>query len=161
MSRPFSNFEMEQWLPRLRAEVFPFFADAANLEAITPPWLQFRILTPPPLVMRPGLRIDYQLRIHGFPARWQSEITAWEPPARFVDEQRRGPYRWWRHEHLFEERDGGTLCRDRIEYAAPGGPFRSWIERLWVRPDIERIFAYRRETLARRFGKDTPDRPAC
>lgn len=144
---------MEQWLPRPRSEVFPFFADAGNLERITPDWLRFHILTPRPITMQVGQRIDYRLRIRGLPARWQSEITAWEPPCRFVDEQRRGPYRLWHHEHRFEEKDGGTLCLDIVHYAAPGGPFRPLIERWFVRPDVERIFAHRRRALDALFGR--------
>jgi ligand-binding SRPBCC domain-containing protein len=144
----------ELWLPRPRAEVFPFFADARNLEAITPGWLRFQVLTPGPLEMRTGLRIDYRLRVHGLPLRWQSEITVWEPPQRFVDEQRRGPYRLWRHEHRFAERDGGTLCADHVRYAVPGGEL---VYRLFVRRDVERIFEFRRRRLTERFGSVPPD----
>lgn len=139
----------EFWLPRASGEVFPFFADARNLEAITPDAVRFEILTPPPIVMRVGLRIDYRLRIQGIPIRWQSEITAWDPPRRFVDEQRRGPYRLWIHEHSFEERDAGTIVRDQVQYAAPGGPL---VERLLVRPRLRRIFAYRHARLRERFA---------
>lgn len=128
--------------------MFPFFADARNLERITPPWLRFRILTPGPIEMRVGALIDYRLRIRGVPVRWRTRIAAWEPPHRFVDEQVRGPYRRWVHEHTFEPTDGGTLCRDRVEYAVPGGAL---IARLLVRPDVERIFAYRRAVLASLF----------
>jgi ligand-binding SRPBCC domain-containing protein len=151
------TFETELWLPRPREEVFAFFAEAGNLEAITPDWLSFAILTSRPVVMRPGTMIDYRIRLHGFPVRWRTEITAWEPPARFVDEQRQGPYHLWIHEHLFEEREGGTLARDRVQYAVPGG----WlIERLFVRKDVEKIFAFRQEKLASLFGKQpgTPGR---
>jgi ligand-binding SRPBCC domain-containing protein len=99
--------------------------------------------------MAVGTRIDYRLRIHGVPVRWQSEITIWEPPVRFVDEQRRGPYQLWSHEHTFVKRDGGTLCRDVVSYAAPGGRL---VHRLLVGPDVQRIFEYRREALARVFA---------
>jgi len=132
--------------------VFPFFADAFNLERITPPLLRFRVVTPRPIAMRAGTRIDYRLRIHGVPVRWQSEITAWEPPFRFVDEQRRGPYRLWSHAHTFVARDGGTLCRDVVTYAAPGGAL---VHRLLIGPDVRKIFQYRRQALAGLF----PGRP--
>ena len=97
-------------LPRPIDEVFPFFADAHNLETLTPPWLKFHVLTPKPIAMAVGTKIDYKLRIRGLPLRWRSEITAWEPPFRFQDEQLRGPYRQWIHEHTFQEADGMTLA---------------------------------------------------
>jgi ligand-binding SRPBCC domain-containing protein len=143
------RFTAEQWLPRPLAALFPFFADAANLERITPPWLGFRILTQPPIAMRPGALIDYRITVHGFPLRWRTRIAVWEPPHRFVDEQLRGPYRRWVHEHTFVERDGGTLCRDDVRYAVPGGAL---VDRLLVRRDIERIFAFRRAALAELAG---------
>lgn len=138
-----------QWLPRRLEEVFGFFADARNLERITPSWLHFSVLTPAPIEMRAGALIDYRLRVRGIPLRWRSEITAWEPPLRFVDEQRRGPYRMWVHEHTFTQRDGGTEVGDRVTYAVPGG----WlIERLLVGPDVRRIFAHRRRVLTGLLG---------
>jgi ligand-binding SRPBCC domain-containing protein len=140
----------ELWLPQPREKVFSFFADARNLQAITPPWLDFRIANPGPIEMKVGACIDYRLRVHGIPMRWQSEITAWEPPVRFVDEQRRGPYRSWIHEHTFEEKDGGTLVKDHVRYAVPGGKL---INRLFVSRDVRRIFAYRCERLARLLGQ--------
>ncbi|MHC4949011.1 MAG: SRPBCC family protein [Planctomycetota bacterium] len=134
--------------------VFAFFADARNLERITPDRLRFHVLTPAPLEMREGLRIDYRLRLRGVPLRWQSEITAWDPPRRFVDEQRRGPYRWWVHEHLFEAvGPDATLVRDRVDYRAPGGGL---VHRLLVAPDLRAIFAYRASVLRSMFGEATP-----
>lgn len=143
------EFRSDLWLPSPLDEVFSFFADARNLELITPPWLRFHIVTLRPIEMRPGTRIDYQLRIRSFPMRWQSEITAWEPPHRFVDEQRRGPYRLWHHEHNFERRDGGTLCRDAVRYAVP---FDRLSHRFMVRPDIEQIFAFRQKKMTELFA---------
>lgn len=146
------------FVARGRSEVFAFFADPRNLEALTPPWLRFRILTPPPISMREGLRIDYRLSLHGLPLRWQSEITAWEPPHRFVDEQRRGPYRLWVHEHLFRDGDGGgTEIVDEVRYAVLGGRL---IERLFVDPDLARIFDFRQrriEALLAAPGSPSPD----
>jgi ligand-binding SRPBCC domain-containing protein len=144
------RFEMEQWLPRPRVEVFPFFADAANLQAITPPWLDFKVVTPGPLSMRSGALIDYRLKLRGIPIGWRTEISVWEPPFRFVDRQLKGPYRQWIHEHTFEEKDGGTRCRDVVDYAVPGGAL---VNRFFVRRDVETIFAYRRERLAQLFGE--------
>lgn len=139
MSRTF-RLDAELDLPRPREEVFAFFADPRNLEAITPPWLRFRIASEGPLEMRAGALIDYRLSLRGIPFGWRTLISAWEPPQRFVDEQLRGPYRLWRHEHRFEERPGGTRILDRVDYQVPGGAL---VERLLVRPDLERIFAWR------------------
>lgn len=143
------RLDTELWLPKPRLEVFPFFADAANLQRITPNWLSFEILTPKPIPMHVGAKIDYRLRVRGLPIRWQSEITAWEPPYRFIDEQRRGPYRIWKHEHRFEEKDGGTLCTDHIQYAVWGGAL---VNRLFVRRDVARIFEFRQVALKQIFA---------
>jgi len=142
-------FESELQLARPVSEVFPFFADARNLQALTPDWLNFEVLTPGPVELRVGALIDYRLRVHGLPLRWRTHIKVWEPPRRFVDEQLRGPYRQWVHEHTFTERNGGTLARDVVHYAVPGGAL---VNRLFVRRDVERIFAFRREQLLARFG---------
>jgi ligand-binding SRPBCC domain-containing protein len=138
------------WLPRPIEEVFAFFADAHNLEAITPPGLHFRTVTPDPIVLALGTRFEHRLRVKGIPVRWESEITAWEPPHRFVDEQRRGPYRIWKHEHRFVSRDGGTDVSDHVEYSVPGG---AAINYLFVAPDLRKVFAYRREALLARFRR--------
>jgi hypothetical protein len=138
-----------QVVRRERDEVFAFFANADNLENMTPPWLRFRIVTTLPIEMRTGARIDYVLRLHGIPIHWTSEITAWEPPFRFVDEQIRGPYRLWKHEHRFEVVSGGTRVIDTIQYAVPGGPM---VHRFFVAPDLERVFEFRKERLGARFG---------
>jgi ligand-binding SRPBCC domain-containing protein len=129
--------------------VFPFFADAFNLEELTPPWLHFEVVTPQPIAMAKGTRIDYRLRVRGLPLRWTSAITEWDPGRSFVDEQVRGPYRLWRHRHVFRPDGGGTLAEDRVEYEVLGGAL---VDRLLVRPDLERIFRFRREALERRFG---------
>ena len=133
-------------------EVFEFFADAHNLEQITPPWVRFEVLTPSPIEMRVGALIDYRLRIRGLPVRWQSEISAWQPPYRFVDEQRRGPYRLWHHEHTFEAVEGGTAIRDVVDYRGPGWLLEPLLNRLLIRPDVDRIFAYRHQQLVARYG---------
>lgn len=142
-------FRTEQWFPAPPESLFPFFGDAFNLERITPDLLRFRVVTPPPIDMDVGTLIDYRLRVRGVPVRWRTRITAWDPPHRFVDEQLRGPYRRWIHEHRFEAEDGGTRMIDTVDYAAPGG---RWIERLLVDRDVEAIFAYRREELTGLFG---------
>lgn len=143
------ELQRSQIVARSRDEVFAFFSNAENLEILTPPWLQFRILTGRPIDMHEGARIDYMLRLHGIPVRWTSEITAWEPPLRFIDEQIRGPYRLWVHEHRFESADGGTRVIDHVRYAVPGGRLAN---RLLVAPDIDRVFRFRGQRLEKMFG---------
>lgn len=138
----------EQRVRRCREEVFPFFADALNLEKITPPFLRFEVLTSGPIAMYAGQCIDYRLRLHGLPIRWRTEISVWEPPVRFVDRQLRGPYRWWRHEHRFLDEGDTTLVQDRVEY----GMWLGWLlNPLLVARDLRQIFGYRREQLDREF----------
>ena len=142
------EFQSELWLPLPPVELFPFFADAANLDALTPAWLNFHIVTPSPIAMREGALIDYRLRVRGVPLRWRTRINVWQPPDLFVDEQVRGPYRQWIHEHTFEARDGGTLARDHVRYAVA---LDFLVHRLFVRPDMERIFQFRSEALRKLF----------
>lgn len=144
-----------QWLPLPRTEVFPFFADAHNLERITPALLRFRVLTPAPIAMHPGALIDYRLRLRGVPIRWQTEITAWDPPSAFGDRQRRGPYAEWLHTHTFTDEDGGTMIRDEVRYRLRGPAIVSGVVNRWlVAPDTRRIFAFRHEAIARIFQLD-------
>ena len=138
------------WLDKPLEGVFEFFADAHNLQEITPPFLSFEVLAPRPVPMHVGQTIDYRLRVRGLPLSWRSEITAWEPPYRFVDEQVRGPYRAWVHEHRFSERDGKTLAEDSVCYAVPGG---SLVHRLFVERDVRKIFEYRKQRLEELFGR--------
>lgn len=138
----------EVYLPRSIDEVFAFFADAGNLAIITPPWLKFQLLTPGTVKMQPGTLIDYRIRVHGFPIRWRTEITEWEPPHRFVDIQLRGPYSLWNHTHTFEERSGGTLCSDYVRYRPRGGTFIHW---LFVERDVKQVFQYRQRRLKELF----------
>ena len=144
------DFHTELSIPMPLDKVFPFFADANNLETITPGWLRFEIVTPTPIEMDVGTLIDYKLRYRGVPLKWQSEILEWDPPNRFVDRQVLGPYRKWIHQHLFEEREGYTLAIDQVEYAVIGG---SLVNTLVVRRDVEQIFSYRKENLLEIFGK--------
>jgi ligand-binding SRPBCC domain-containing protein len=146
-------------LPAERA--FAFYADARNLEAITPPWLAFRVVTPGAIAMAAGTLIDYRLTLHRVPVRWRTRIEAWEPPRRFVDVQVSGPYALWKHTHAFEPLgDGRVEIRDRVRYALPLGPLGALAHVLFVRRDLERIFDYRRGAVAERVGRlGPPGRP--
>jgi ligand-binding SRPBCC domain-containing protein len=142
-----------QWLPRPRPEVFTFFADPRNLERITPAFLHFHVVTASPIEMRAGALIDYRLRLRGVPLRWQSEITQWDPPHRFADAQRRGPYRQWDHTHTFEEESGGTMVRDHVLYRLLGPDLITRaVNALLVAPDTRRIFGFRHAALEECLG---------
>jgi ligand-binding SRPBCC domain-containing protein len=139
----------EQVLPGSPEEVFEFYADAGNLERITPAWLGFRIVTPQPIDMRAGAHIEYRLKLHGVPVNWLTRIETWEPGVRFVDVQLKGPYRLWHHTHTFEPDDGGTRVRDEVRYALPLGPLGELAHRLIVRRDLDRIFDFRHASVSK------------
>lgn len=133
--------------------MFAFFADALNLERITPAFLRFQVLTPPPIAMAPGALVDYQLRLHGIPVSWRTEIAACDPPHRFCDVQLRGPYREWVHTHTFEPQDGGTMVHDVVQYRLIGPDAATrLIHRVLVGPDTTRIFEHRHTTIEDAFS---------
>ena len=144
-----STLERTQTVPLPLEEAFAFFADPRNLAAITPPWLQFRILAAPERLER-GSTIRYRLAVKHVPIRWLTEITAWQPPRAFTDVQRRGPYRRWVHDHRLTPVAGGTEIHDRVGYAVPGGRI---VDRLLVRPLVEEIFDYRAERMRELLGR--------
>lgn len=141
------RLEREQLLPHPVDEVFPFFADARNLERLTPPLLRFEVLTPGTIEMREGSLIEYRLRLHGVRVQWLTRIEEWEPGVRFVDMQLAGPYRLWHHTHTFEASGSGTLMRDEVRYVLPTWPLGEVALPL-VRRDLARIFDFRRDTVA-------------
>ena len=140
-------------VPASLTDTFAFFADAANLPRLTPPWLHFSVLTQMPVEMRAGLEIEYRISLYGVPIPWRSRIEVWEPGVRFVDWQIVGPYRWWRHEHRFELAGGGTRVVDHVDYAPRAGLLTGAL----VRRDLQRIFAYRHEVLRRIFDEGDRD----
>jgi len=147
--------ERTQRIEQPLERTFEFFAEAGNLEAITPPWLGFRIATPRPIAMGAGALIEYRLRLHGIPLRWKTRIETWEPPHRFVDAQLSGPYALWHHTHTFEaDGDGATLMHDRVRYRIRFGPLGRIALALFVRRDLERIFDFRREAIEGLLGPD-------
>jgi ligand-binding SRPBCC domain-containing protein len=141
-------------------EVFAVFSDASNLDALTPPFLRFQILTPMPVELRVGAQLDYQLSLFGVPVRWRTRISDWQPQERFVDEQESGPYAFWRHTHEFEAREGSTLMRDIVDYSEPFGPVGTVAHVLFVRRTLDRIFDFRRDAILRLLDRSRTDQPA-
>jgi ligand-binding SRPBCC domain-containing protein len=138
------RLERSQRIRRPIGEVFPFFADAANLEAITPGFLRFRITSSLPIQMKEGAEILYSLSMYGIPFRWRTRITDWQPGMRFVDEQAKGPFALWRHVHTFEAQGpNSTLMRDEVAYKVPFGPLGDIVNRLLVRRTVAKIFDHR------------------
>lgn len=131
------------------ATVFRLFEDPRNLEQITPPWLNFRILDPDRVAMRAGAEIDYIIRWLCVPLKWKTNITEYDPPHQFVDEQARGPYSLWHHEHTFEETPAGVIIRDRVDYRLPLGVFGRIAHALLVKRQLLEIFRYRQESIQR------------
>lgn len=131
--------------------VFGFFAEATNLQIITPPELCFRVLTPEPIEMRQGTVIDYRLRLYSMPFRWQAKITHWDPPHRFVDEQTRGPYKKWIHTHRFSVHDGLTTIADKVSYRLPLWPMGEIFYPV-VCSQLRRIFHFRQQAVRDSLG---------
>ena len=151
--RPSGHIEelhAETWVPAPVDTAFAFFADATNLERLTPTWLNFQIVTSTPIVMQAGTIIDYRIWLYGVPIPWQTKIEIWEPGVRFVDVQVAGPYLWWRHEHRFEASGNGTRVIDHVEYVPRARALSGRV----VRRDVERIFAFRQVALTKVFTLD-------
>ena len=147
------HLERHVVVKRSLAEVFEFFSNPANLQQLTPPWIQFNIVGSSTDDVQVGTLIDYKLKVRGIPLRWRSVISEWDPPKSFVDEQVRGPYRMWHHTHTFEETADGVKVGDIVRYAVPGGPlFEGLVERIAVGPDVRKIFDYRCARLQALFG---------
>ena len=136
-----------QRLPGTPDDVFPFFADARNLEAITPPLLRFEVVTPDPIEMRVGTLIQYRLRVHGLPVRWLTSIQAWDPPHRFVDVQVSGPYALWHHTHEFRADGDTTVMTDVVRYSIGFGALGELAHRLFVGRDVDAIFRFRESAV--------------
>ena len=152
MAQPYV-LSREQRFAQPRAELFEFFADAGNLSTITPPFLDFRILTPMPMEMRAGARLDYRIKLYGLPVTWKTLIESFDSPTSFVDTQIEGPYRLWHHTHTFEDtEDGGTLMRDIVRYRLPFGPLGKLTHAVMIKRTLKRIFDFRYDKLREIFG---------
>lgn len=142
-----------QFIPAPISEVAPFFADEKNLEAITPPWLHFKVLGKSTPSMESGTLIRYRLKLHGVPVKWVTKISDWHPEQGFVDEQLKGPYAKWVHRHTFEPFAGGTLMTDYVRFRLPMGLLGNIAAGWAVSHDVDKIFAYRRRFIDKLYKK--------
>ncbi|MCB0361117.1 MAG: TIGR01777 family oxidoreductase [Bdellovibrionales bacterium] len=142
-------FKTEHWFTAEANEVFSLFRDAKNLEKITPPWLRFKLLNQSTENIEKGTLIDYVISIRGFPIKWKTEIQNWNPPHLFVDDQIKGPFKRWHHAHQFDPYPKGILMKDQIVYQVPFGRLGSLLIERYVRKDIMRIFAFRKQSIDR------------
>lgn len=149
-----SEFIVKQWLPKPVSEIFPFFQNEKNLEILTPPFLNFKVLGKTTENIESGTLIDYQLQLHGLPIRWRTEILDWTPPHKFVDTQIKGPYSLWHHTHTFEELGGGTLMTDCVQYKVPLGVLGKITAGHFVANDVGKIFKYRKVKSRELFGSN-------
>ena len=143
--------QRETFVAKPIQEVFNFFSKTENLILITPAHLNFKIATPGPILMAKGTMIDYKLKLYGIPFKWKTEITAWQAPFTFTDKQLKGPYLKWIHQHQFEEREGGTLMTDRVEYAIPGWIIEPLIYTFFIKGNIDAIFNFREKSVTEIF----------
>ncbi len=140
------QLQREQWVPKSVEAAFAFFSRPENLQAITPAWLDFQLVSVPVELCR-GALIRYRLRWHGLPLSWTTEIAAWEAPFRFIDTQISGPYALWHHEHSFAPENDGTRILDEVTYVLPFGFLGQLAYLALVRQDVEKIFDYRQQRL--------------
>lgn len=147
------ELKREVFIPASVEKVFSFFSAAENLNLITPPWLDFEILTPLPVKMGKKTLIDYSIKLLGVPMVWKTEIAEWRPHEIFIDRQIKGPYRVWEHTHLFEEKNGDTQMTDVVRYAVPGFVLSPLVHFFFVRPRLEKIFVFREQKILDLFAE--------
>ncbi len=147
------SLTFETKLYRPLDEIFNFFSNAENLTAVTPTDVEFSMLTPTPIKMHVGTMINYRIKLMGVPFFWCTHINMWEPPYRFADEQLKGPYVFWHHEHTFEQKEGYVLMTDKLHYLSPGWFLEPLINRFFVTPQIKKIWVFRDQQFKKLFGK--------
>jgi ligand-binding SRPBCC domain-containing protein len=154
---PIHVLRSAQIVPATIDECWDFFSNPRNLARITPPALDFHILSDLPPAIYPGMMIEYRVRpLLGIPMTWLTEITQVEPQRHFVDEQRVGPYAIWHHEHFFTALDGGrTEIRDVVHYVLPFGWLGNMVHPFLVTPELRKIFAFRERAVTEIFGDAT------
>ena len=152
MSRLFS-FDALQRFPAKQEDVWQFIASPHNLSLITPPSMRFEIVSGAAAPIAHGTVITYTVQpFAGWRVRWVTEITEVDEGRRFVDEQREGPYAFWRHEHVLRTVDGGVEMADHVDYRIPYSLAGDMAHFLFVKSRLKQIFRYRYEKLAGHFG---------
>ena len=151
------ELKVKQFIKLPIEEVFNYFSNPANLQKITPTYLNFRIKNQLPLRMNKGQLFEYQLRVRGIPINWKSLISSYNPPYSFVDEQIKGPYSSWHHTHTFKEENGGTSIFDEVKYSLPLGFIGGIINSIWVKRDLDSIFKYRRKMIEKTLKNSSND----
>lgn len=148
------HLKSTQFLPISLEEAWDFFSSPENLQAITPDYLGFEIVNKSGNRMYSGQIIQYKVHpILNIPLNWVTEITHVEQHHFFVDEQRFGPYAFWHHQHVFEEKDGGVEMTDILTYKLPFGILGEFAHWLFVKKQLSGIFQYRFDVLKRRFDR--------
>jgi len=141
------TFESTTILNERIDKVFDFFCNAENLQKLTPDSLNFKIKSELPIKMEKGALIDYRINLYGIPVNWKTEITEWEPPYKFEDTQLKGPYKLWKHQHIFKEVGNKTEMTDIVDYNPKGWPFNTLLNKLFVRKEVEKIFQFREQKI--------------
>jgi ligand-binding SRPBCC domain-containing protein len=146
------QIKSKQVLSMTLEESWDFFSDPGNLSKITPPWLNLKITSDLPDKMYEGMIITYKVYpFLGIPSNWVTEITHMKERQFFIDEQRFGPYKFWHHQHHFNEVEEGIEMTDIVNYALPLDPFSRPLNGLIVRKKVEEIFAFREDVLKNLF----------
>jgi ligand-binding SRPBCC domain-containing protein len=148
------NLFREQIVNKPLEEVFAFFEKPENLEVITPKWMKFKIKTPPPLIMKVGAEFDYIINLMKIPLKWKTIITEYEPPYKFVDVQKKGPYKKWIHTHTFEAIEDKTKITDNVDYEVPAGILGSILNKIYIGKTLNAIFNFRETTINRMFNSN-------
>lgn len=141
----------EQYIPRKKKDLFPYFSVETNLEELTPPYLNFKVVHKSSEKISEGTELSYKLKLRGLPIDWTSKIIGWNAPTSFVDTQIKGPYKKWHHEHTFQDLGEGCLMRDVITYQLPMGWLGEVVASRWVQSDLKKIFNFRRKVIYERF----------
>ncbi len=143
----------EQIIPVPVEEVWAYFCDPKNLNAITPPDMNFDIIQGGTVKMYEGQIIEYRVEfLRGVRSLWLTEIAHVRDGEYFVDEQRVGPYRFWYHEHIFEKIEYGTKMTDRVTYMVPFGILGDILNTVWISRRLKNIFDFRMKKIIELFG---------